>query len=56
MGRQVLLASFTILFGGVVLALSLAFGLGGRHLAREALERLLRRSREPAETDGLHHL
>jgi len=55
-GRQVLLASFTILFGGVVLALALAFGLGGRHLAREALERLLRRSRESPESDGLRHL
>lgn len=55
-GRQVLIASFTILFGGVVLALALAFGLGGRHLAREALEKALRRSTAPAESDGLRHL
>jgi hypothetical protein len=55
-GRQVILTSFTILFGGVVLALSLAFGLAGRDLAREFLERLVRR-REPEENkDGLHHL
>ena len=55
-GRQVLMASFTILFGGVVLALALAFGLGGRHLAREALEKALRRSRQDGEADRLQHL
>jgi hypothetical protein len=55
-GRQVLLASFTILFGGLVFALSLAFGLGGRHLAREILERAVRRSAAPPADDGLRHL
>lgn len=54
-GRQILLVSFTILFGGVVLALSLAFGLGGRHLAREFLERLVRPASAP-EDDNLRHL
>lgn len=38
-GRQTVLAAFTISFGGVVLALALAFGLGGREIAREWLER-----------------
>lgn len=42
-GRQVILVTFTILFGGVVLALALAFGLAGRDLARAFLERLVRR-------------
>jgi hypothetical protein len=42
-GRQIILASFTILLGGVVLALALAFGLAGRDLARPFLERLVRR-------------
>jgi hypothetical protein len=37
-GRQIILASFVLVFGGVVLALALAFGLAGRDLAREALE------------------
>jgi hypothetical protein len=55
-GRQVLLASFTILFGGLVLALALAFGLGGRDLAREVLERAVRRSQSPPADDGLKHL
>jgi hypothetical protein len=38
-GRKTVLAAFTISFGGLVLALALAFGLGGRDLARELLER-----------------
>jgi hypothetical protein len=53
LGRQVILAAFTILFGGVVLALALAFGLAGRDLARESLERM--RTRRP-EQDDLKHL
>ena len=32
--RGIVTAAFSILFGGVVLALAVAFGLGGRHLAR----------------------
>jgi len=53
LGRQVILTSFTILFGGVVLALALAFGLAGRDMARESLERM--RSRRP-EDDDLKHI
>ena len=55
-GRQVILTSFTILFGGVVLALSLAFGLAGRDLAREFLERLARRRAPDDKGEELHHL
>jgi hypothetical protein len=54
-GRQILVVSFGILFGGIVLALALAFGLAGRDMAREALERLLRRPREGGD-DELRHL
>ncbi len=54
-GRQVILISFTILLGGVVLALALAFGLAGRELAGQALERLARRREEEAR-DELKHL
>src|SRR5262249_51732099 len=53
-GRQILVASFTIAFGGLVLALAIAFGLAGRDLAREFLENLLKR--EPREPDDLKHL
>jgi hypothetical protein len=55
LGRQVVLVSFTIVFGGVVLALALAFGLAGRDLARELLERMVRRQDEGGEKE-LEHL
>lgn len=54
-GRQVILTAFTIAFGGLVLALALAFGLAGRDLARELLERLARRP-EPSGDDQRRHL
>lgn len=37
----ILLSAFSIAFGGIVLALALAFGLGGRDVAREILEKRL---------------
>ena len=37
--RAVVVAPFSIVLGGVVLALALAFGLGGRDIAREYLRR-----------------
>ena len=40
-GRTAILIVFTVLFGGVVLAFALAFGLGGRHAAREFIEKRL---------------
>jgi len=55
-GRQIILVSFTILLGGVVLALALAFGLAGRDLARPFLERLVRRPGPQDGPDELHHL
>jgi hypothetical protein len=54
LGRQVILTSFTILFGGVVFALALAFGLAGRDIAKETLERM--RSQRRPEDDSLKHL
>ncbi len=54
LGRQVILTSFTVLFGGVVFALALAFGLAGRDIAKETLERM-RTQRRP-EDDNLKHL
>jgi len=47
--------AFAILFGALMLALALAFGLGGRDLAREFLAR--RRSQDaPDAQEGLRHL
>src|SRR5947199_80754 len=56
MGRDMVLIAFGVLFGGLILALALAFGLGGRHLAREILERGRRHEREPARQDTITHL
>ena len=54
LGRQVILTSFAIAFGGVVFALALAFGLAGRDMARETLEKM--RSPRNEEQDDLKHL
>jgi hypothetical protein len=54
-GRTALLVSFAILFAGIVIAGAVAFGLGGRDLARQWLESRVR-SEPPAERDPLQHL
>jgi hypothetical protein len=52
--REMVLLVFGIAFGGAVLALSLAFGLGARELARQALESYLRRTREESSESVSH--
>lgn len=52
--KEIVVAAFCIIFGGIVLALAIALGLGGRHIARDKLERRLRRRR--AEEDELTHI
>lgn len=52
-GRTVLLLAFGILFGGVVLAIALAVGLGARDTVTRALDRQLR---EPTRDDKLDHV
>jgi hypothetical protein len=56
LGRQVILIAFAILFGGIVLALALAFGLAGRDLARELLERAFRARRADEAGDPRRQL
>jgi hypothetical protein len=53
-GKEMVLVAFGLTFGGLILALALAFGLGGRVLARQILERRLRHEPYPSET--LTHL
>ncbi len=55
-GKATIVAAFSILFGGIVLGLAIAFGLGGRHLARQFLERRLgwKAEREREEDRFLH--
>ena len=50
------LVAFGITFGGLVLALALAFGLGGRHMAANLLARRLRRESAPPPQERLTHL
>ncbi len=53
-GRTVLFLAFGILFGGVVLALSIAVGLGARDAVRRALEQQAHDMAQP--TDKLDHV
>jgi len=50
-GKTTIVATFSILFGGIVLGLAIAFGLGGRHLAREFLDRRLGTTLHDEEED-----
>lgn len=52
-GKEAVLLTFAIAFGGLVLALAIAFGLGGRDLAREYLQK---KFNPPQEDDPIHHL
>ncbi|MFN8008364.1 MAG: hypothetical protein U0V70_15345 [Terriglobia bacterium] len=55
-GRSTIVAAFSILFGGIVLALAIAFGLGGRHLAQSFLEKRMgaNEERESREQHSSH--
>lgn len=55
-GRDMVLIAFGVTFGGLVLSLALAFGLGGRDLARNILESRLRRERAPDPRETVSHL
>jgi hypothetical protein len=56
-GRQIIVVSFTILFGGLVLALALAFGLAGKELAGDILRRLATRvGADEGKDDSFRHL
>ena len=52
--REMVLLTFGIAFAGTVLALALAFGLGGKDMAREILESRLRKRED--DDDHLTHV
>jgi hypothetical protein len=52
--EKVIIAAFTIIFGGIVLALAISFGWGGRELAKDFLERLYKRKGK--ENEGQDHI
>ncbi len=52
--RSTVTAAFAIIFGGLVFALSLAFGLGGKDLARKYLEKRFKQEDDADENDIRH--
>jgi len=54
LGRGVILVAFSAFFGAIMLGLALAFGLGGRDLARRVLERHFLEKKD--EDQGISHL
>lgn len=52
-GRETIVIAFAIIFGGIVLALAIAFGLGGRDIAKEYLEK---RIKGEEKKDDIQHL
>lgn len=55
-GGPLLTISFSILFGGIVLALALAVGLGSREAVTRSWERKLRDEKRPEEPPRIAHL
>jgi hypothetical protein len=55
--EKVITAAFSVIFGGIVLALAIAFGWGGRELAKDFLERLYKRKEKGGEEkDHISHI
>jgi len=52
-GKDTVIIAFTVIFGGVVSALALAFGLGGRDIAREYLEKKIKGGEKEDEISHL---
>jgi hypothetical protein len=55
LGRGVVLVAFSTFFGAIMFGLALAFGLGGRDLARRLLERRFLEEKKE-EDQGISHL
>jgi hypothetical protein len=52
--KEIIVAAFSIMFGGVMLALAIAIGLGGQSIAKDILEQRLRRGK--VEQDEMSHI
>jgi small-conductance mechanosensitive channel len=55
-GRTTIIVTFAILFGGLVTAAAIAFGLGARDLARDLLEGQFRGAKKQSTEDTFQHL
>lgn len=54
--KEIVVSAFSIIFGGVVMALAIAIGLGGRNIARDVMERRWRKTKDKEERDEIVHL
>lgn len=52
-GKETVLVAFAIMFGGVVLALAIAFGLGGKEMAKDYIEGKMK---EKGQRDEIEHV
>ncbi|MBI5408157.1 MAG: hypothetical protein HZA14_02175 [Nitrospirae bacterium] len=52
-GKETIVIAFAIIFGGIVLALAIAFGLGGRDLAKDYLDKKIKCEEKK---DEINHL
>ncbi len=52
-GRETVIIAFAIIFGGIVLAVSLAFGLGGKDMAKDYMEKKLFKEDEKEDIEHL---
>lgn len=52
-GKETVLIAFAIVFGGVVLALAIAFGAGGKDAAKDYMDKMLKGE---DKKDDIHHL
>ncbi len=54
--KEIVIAAFSIIFGGVVLALAIAVGLGARNIMRDIMERRWRKVKDRENHDEMAHL
>ncbi len=54
-GKNVIVAAFSIIFGGVVLGLAIAFGFGAKDIVKEWLQKQIKDS-DNNKDDGISHL
>jgi len=52
LAKQTVVAAFTAIFGAAMMALAIAFGLGGRHLARQWVERYIGDKKKPVRPEA----
>jgi hypothetical protein len=55
-GKETIVIAFAIIFGGVVLALAIAFGLGGKDTAKQYIEKKIKGETEEEKKDEISHL